>query len=84
MKTMNVKIDNLVSTCSGAIVCLWQYILNIDLPMDFGSKAVSGVLIAFLGGAAGYIGKEVVRVAWDSLKSYFKKSKSTNDVGQTK
>jgi hypothetical protein len=75
MKTMHTRIDNIISTCAGAIVCVWQYIMKIDLPTDFGSKAVSGILIAFLGGAAGYIGKEVVRVAWESLKTYFKNRK---------
>lgn len=76
---MSTKIDNILCTCTGAIVGLWQYILKIDLPTDFKSKALAGILTAFLGGAAGYIGKEVVRVAVESLKAYFANRKKKED-----
>lgn len=63
----------------GAIIGLFKWgwdasryaILGIHFQADFSTTLVQGILLAGLGGAAGWVGRKVMMTAWYYTKEYF-------------
>lgn len=68
--------DNRIAFVFGIIGGVWQFILNIHLPVDFLSKLVEGAVTAGVCGFAGIIGKELYVLAKRSIIAYFRTRKS--------
>jgi hypothetical protein len=61
-----------------------SYILDIKLPVGFGSKLLEGAIMAGVGGVFGWLGKQLCVVASRAFKAYFITRKSKSNVGKTK
>jgi hypothetical protein len=68
--------DNRLSFLIGSIVGFIQYWLNIQLPTDFPSKLLEGVITAGLAGFAGMGGKWLFEITKKHLTEYFKDRKN--------
>lgn len=69
------QIDNRVGIIAGMIAGVWQYLLNIHLPVDFLSKLLESVVTAGLAGFAGMMGKELFVITRRAFIAYFKTRK---------
>jgi hypothetical protein len=67
--------DNKLAYALGFIGALYQWFMNIHLPVDFWSKLIEGVLTAGLCGFAGMAGKWLFQVTRRSVTEYFKNRK---------
>lgn len=65
--------DNRFAFVLGIIGGVWQFILNIHLPVDFLSKLVEGAVTAGVCGFAGIMGKELFKIARRAFFTYFKR-----------
>lgn len=54
--------DNKIGFISGLAGGAYQYILNINLPIDFWSKLVEAGITAIVCGFAGVAGKELYKI----------------------
>ena len=85
MKTMPLhNIENAAMVTLGAIISLCSYILDIKLPVDFGSKLLEGAIMAGVGGFFSWMGKELFVLARRAFIAYFRTRKSKSNVGKTK
>lgn len=70
------QVNNKIGFAFGLIGGVWQFMMNIHLPMDFWSKLIEGVITAGVCGFAGMAGKELFVITRRSLIAYFKTRKS--------
>lgn len=68
--------DNRLAYVCGFIGALYQFILNIRLPVDFWSKFLEATVTAGVCGFVGMVGKELFNLAKKYLVAYFKTRKS--------
>jgi energy-converting hydrogenase Eha subunit A len=68
--------NNKVGAVCGIIGALYQFFLNIKLPMDFPSKLIEAGITAIVAGFLGIGGKELFMVTKRAFLSYFKKRKN--------
>lgn len=77
MKTMQLhNIDNIACWALGAVVGLVKLVLNIHLPLEFGSKLLEGAITAGVCGFFSWMGKELFMLARRAFLAYFKTRKS--------
>lgn len=69
------QVDNRIGFTLGLIGGIWQFVMNIHLPLDFLSKLVEGAITAGVCGFAGIFGKELFVIARRSVIAYFKTRK---------